>query len=279
MSKTEIDELINRSEVIKNCFQPSSLLPGANVLSGNDFQKWLADILSVVSQLQSKPLTEKILALSDSFDGWNDEKSFSEIIGCLKSLSEHYTDYSLEKGSSELNSDQVKENSVFVVYGRNKQIKEAMFIFLRAIGVYPLEWNEIKNFTGKASPYVGEILNTGFSKAQAIIVLFTPDDDAKLKDVFLLSDDGDDERNITAQPRQNVLLEAGMALGMKESRTIIIEFGKLRKISDLEGRHVIRFHEDNPQFRNDIIDHLQTAEVKFSTDGKSDWLTVGDFSN
>ena len=48
---------------------------------------------------------------------------------------------------------------VFVVHGRNSAARNAMFEFLRSIGLHPLEWSEATIYTGKPSPYIGEILN------------------------------------------------------------------------------------------------------------------------
>jgi hypothetical protein len=45
----------------------------------------------------------------------------------------------------------------------------------------PLEWLEIVTATGKTAPYIGEVLAVGFSMAQAVVVLFTPDDEARLR--------------------------------------------------------------------------------------------------
>ena len=52
--------------------------------------------------------------------------------------------------------------SVFVVHGRNSEARDALFSFLRAIGLTPIEWSQAVDLTGKASPYVGEILDTVF---------------------------------------------------------------------------------------------------------------------
>jgi hypothetical protein len=58
--------------------------------------------------------------------------------------------------------------------------REAMFSFLRSLGLDPLEWAAIVAATGKGTPYVGEVLTKGFEIAQAAVVLMTPDDEARL---------------------------------------------------------------------------------------------------
>lgn len=169
----------------------------------------------------------------------------------------------------------VGNRTVFVVHGRNSQARTAMFEFLRSIGLHPLEWAQVVKATGKASPYVGEVVKTGFSLAQAVVVLFTPDDEAQLRSEF--REDGDDEFEaiLTGQPRQNVLLEAGMALGIDEDRTVIVEIGKLRPISDLSGRHTIRMN-NSPQRRNELLDRLESAGCSSNRSG-TDWLSAGNF--
>ena len=72
--------------------------------------------------------------------------------------------------------------NVFVVYGRNLQAREDIFQFLRAIGLNPIEWSEAIKLTGRPNPHVWEILNRAFSEAHAILVLFTPDDEACLRE-------------------------------------------------------------------------------------------------
>ena len=68
---------------------------------------------------------------------------------------------------------------VFVVHGRNTAARDALFEFLRSLDLHPLEWSEAVSATGKASPYIGEILDAAFSRAHAVLVLFTPDDEAR----------------------------------------------------------------------------------------------------
>jgi hypothetical protein len=68
--------------------------------------------------------------------------------------------------------------NVFVVHGRNEQLRLELFSFLRAIDLNPIEFSRAVSMTGNASPYVGEILDAAFRNAQAAIVLMTPDDEA-----------------------------------------------------------------------------------------------------
>ena len=120
---------------------------------------------------------------------------------------------------------------VFVVHGRNEKVRRALFDFLRSIDLHPLEWDELVKQTGKGSPYVGEILDAAFSGAQAVVVLFTPDDEVRLKKQFQANNDLTHETELTGQARPNVLFEAGMALARNQSRTILVELGTLRPFS------------------------------------------------
>jgi Predicted nucleotide-binding protein containing TIR-like domain len=61
-----------------------------------------------------------------------------------------------------------------VVYGSDEDTRVALFGFLRSLNLNPIEWNDAVTRTGKASPYVGEILTTAFGMAQAFVVLRTP---------------------------------------------------------------------------------------------------------
>jgi predicted nucleotide-binding protein len=147
-----------------------------------------------------------------------------------------------------------------------------MFSFLRSLHLQPIEWNEAVKRTGKASPYVGEILNAAFSMAQAFLVLMTPDEQAALRpELCKKPRDGD----VAFQPRPNVILEAGMALASDETRTILVSTGSLRGMSDLDGRHLIRLN-NSAERRNDLVQRLKVAGCDPKTDG-TDWIRTGNF--
>lgn len=164
---------------------------------------------------------------------------------------------------------------VFVVYGRNEGVRRAMFEFLRSLGLQPLEWNQAISATKNPTPYIGEALDAAFTKAQAVLVLLTPDDEARLKDIYAESNDLPYERNLTGQARPNVLFEAGMAMGRAPDRTILVELGDLRPFSDIAGRHVIRF-DGSSQRRQELAQRLAAAGCPVNRDG-TDWHNAGDF--
>ena len=164
---------------------------------------------------------------------------------------------------------------IFVVHGRNQAARSAMFQFLRSIGLHPLEWSEAVNYTGKPTPYIGEILNAAFSRAHAVVVLLTPDDEARLREPFRGSNEPPHETELTGQARPNVLFEAGMAMGRSQDRTIIVELGDLRPFSDVAGRYAIRLDKTSEK-RQELAQRLQASGCPVNLDG-TDWHSAGNF--
>lgn len=165
---------------------------------------------------------------------------------------------------------------VFVVHGRNEKLRRAMFSFLRAVGLEPLEWEKALALTKKGAPYVGEVLDRAFEKAVATIVLLTPDDEARLKPALLKTNDGPDERELTGQARANVLFEAGMAFGRHQNRTILVQVGRLRSFSDVGGRHVVHLSNDSTA-RQAFLNRLEIVGCEINQKG-TDWHHEGDFT-
>ena len=164
---------------------------------------------------------------------------------------------------------------VFVVHGRNIQARRAMFAFLRAIGLEPIEWSEAVRLTGEASPYIGDVLDIALEEAQAIVVLLSGDDLAYLREAHRLASDPPYESQPTPQARPNVLFEAGMAFGRNAIQTVLVELGELRPISDLAGRHVVRLSNEIGA-RQNLAHRLERAGCPVKLTGE-DWHTAGDF--
>lgn len=165
---------------------------------------------------------------------------------------------------------------VFVVHGRNLKASGAMFDFLRALDLEPIEWREAIKMTGKGTPYVGEVLDVAFAHAQAIVVVFTGDDLAQLDP--RLTHPGEKDKDVRAQPRPNVLFEAGMALGRNPDRTIIVEVGAVASFSDIHGRHTVRM-DGSAETRRDLATRLKTAQCSVRDQDRDDWLRAGDFAD
>jgi predicted nucleotide-binding protein len=168
-----------------------------------------------------------------------------------------------------------KNKSVFVVIGRHRRLQDDIFNFLRAVGLAPLEWQQALRLATTPTPFIGEVLDRAFDKAQAIVVVFSGDDEARLRKPFLRTRDASFERMLTPQPRPNVIFEAGMAFGRHPTRTIVLEIGTIRPLSDLSGRHFVRM-DSTPRARNELIARLKKAKCVMDLSG-SDWLEVGNF--
>lgn len=165
--------------------------------------------------------------------------------------------------------------SVFVVHGRDMQARDNIFQFLRAIGLHPIEWSEAVKLTGKPNPHIWEILDGAFSEAHAILVLLTPDDEARLREDLRSEHELTHETELSGQARPNVLFEAGMAMGRSEDRTVLVELGVLRPFSDIAGRHTIRLDNSSQRWQ-ELAQRLQAAGCPVKLDG-TDWHTVGNF--
>lgn len=179
----------------------------------------------------------------------------------------------VENAESDLIAGPVGDpRTVFVIHGQNAAANKTMFSWLRALDLNPLEWEEAIALTGKSSPYIGEVLDSAFRRAQAVIALLTDDEEVRLRPSLSRGE----ESEIGYQSRPNVIFEAGMALGRCPERTIIVELGTLRPFSDISGIHVVRLN-NTPQQRTALASRLRNAKCATKTDGKSDWLTEGDF--
>jgi predicted nucleotide-binding protein len=165
---------------------------------------------------------------------------------------------------------------VFVVHGRDERLRAGMFTFLHAVGLEPIEWIKAIQLTGKGSPHIADILNAAFEHAQAVVVLLTPDDEARLRKDLLSTSDRAEEKSLMGQARPNVLFEAGMAFASHENQTVLVQFGSVRPFSDIAGRHVVRMDGSGPK-RHELAMKLKATGCSVDLDG-SDWQTLGDLT-
>ena len=167
----------------------------------------------------------------------------------------------------------INANDVFLVYGRDKNASRGMKELLRSVQINPVEWEQAVNWTGKGTPSIFEVIQTAINRVQAVVVLFTPDEHVQLREEWVTASDPDYEKNRGFQPRPNVLLETGMAFALYPERTLIVEVGGTRTITDLAGLHTIRF-DGSPKSRNTLLDRLSTAGCSLNRMG-GDYLSAG----
>lgn len=168
----------------------------------------------------------------------------------------------------------LQSKKVFIVQGKNVRLNQGMFAFLTALRLDPIEWEEARKMTGKASPYIGEILDVAFKEAQAIVIMLTGDEEVKLLPEFA---GPEDDLSPTRQPRPNVIFEAGASLAIQPERTIIVQFGRQRVWSDLAGRHVVMM-DNSMSKRQELANRLMTAGCPIEILSGSAWQIQGDLT-
>jgi predicted nucleotide-binding protein len=165
----------------------------------------------------------------------------------------------------------VNRKLVMVVYGHDTEANNALFDWLRAIGLQPQEWSQVIRATGSASPYIGQALERAFSNAQAVVAFFTPDER-----VLSRSASPKDPSAWRMQARPNVLIEAGMALTTHPDRTVLVMLGDQELPSDLAGRHYVRLSRTSSAPLHDFASRLEQAGCDTDTTGGA-WLDPARF--
>jgi predicted nucleotide-binding protein len=171
-----------------------------------------------------------------------------------------------------------KDNSMFVVHGRDAKLNQDIYAFLSSVGIVPMEWNHaIKAAKGGANPIVGDVISQAMERVQGVMVLFSPDEEAKIKTKFASDSDKRKGHHLKGfQPRPNVIFEAGLALGAHSDKTILVQVGDVRDISDIAGKHMVHL-SNSFSSRKHLADRLE-SKLKFKVDLTGEvWQKVGDF--
>jgi len=172
-----------------------------------------------------------------------------------------------------------RARNVFVVYGRDRQARDAVFGLLHALDLRPLEWEKLVHASAEGSPFLGKVVADAPSLAQAAVVILTPDDEVRLHPELRNDVEDSFELPRSMQPRPNVLLELGMALALFPRGTIILEFGRMRPFADMAGRTVIRFDSGSAPHigLKAVAGRLKNAGCLVDDQG-TDWLNGAAFT-
>lgn len=166
---------------------------------------------------------------------------------------------------------------IFVVHGRNRSMRTAMFNFLKAIGLEPLDWLSLRKLTGRATPFTLDVVRKGMKSAWATIVIWNPEERDHLLPSFWGANTKKMDQQYANQPRPNVILEAGMALSLMPRKVIFVHCGDARIISDLEGLNVLRSTDDVVD-RHTLVHTLHSIKCDVQFKGEA-WRSAGNFRN
>jgi predicted nucleotide-binding protein len=175
---------------------------------------------------------------------------------------------------AKVNVKTTKNNTIFVVHGRDHKLNEDMFTFLRHLGLNAVEFSEAIAETPGANPNITKVVKGALRRAQGVLVMFSPDEEARLKRKHRRQGDSS---KLESQSRLNVIFEAGIALGAHPEKTLLVEVGKVRNISDIAGMHIPRLTNDAAS-RKELAQRLKKKlKLKVNTAGEY-WLKVGNFN-
>lgn len=173
--------------------------------------------------------------------------------------------------------DQMILQRVYVVYGYNLAVRDAMYAFLEALNLQPITREAAVSWTGEASPFADRIIDAAFKHAQAVVVLFTGDDRVRLHEKLRKRSEGAHEKTFQFQPRQDQIFEAGYAFGHSPERTILVQVGQMQLFSDIDGRYIPNFTGKEHE-RRDLINRLKSAGCIVNDSGDA-WRSAGNFSH
>lgn len=175
-------------------------------------------------------------------------------------------------------SVKTKENTIFVVHGRDAKLRDAVYELLGSLGLKPQEWGHaIRSARGRGgNPYINDAVTKIMERAQAIVVLLSPDDEARLKPQFVAKHERSTEGKARGQARPNVIFETGIAIGAHHRKTLIVQAGDVKPFTDIGGMHILHL-TGSDKSRNDFANRLEDLGCKIDRDGDH-WLRAGDFS-
>lgn len=171
-----------------------------------------------------------------------------------------------------------KENTVFVVHGRDTKLRDAMYELSGALGLKAQEWGHaIRAAPGRGgNPYVNDAVTKIMEQAQAIVVMLSPDDEVKLKSQFVARHERSTEGKLRGQSRPNVIFETGIAIGTHHKKTVIVQAGDVKPFTDIGGIHILRLSGSDSS-RHDLANRLESLGCKIDRDDDY-WLRAGEFT-
>ena len=122
-----------------------------------------------------------------------------------------------------------------------------------------------------------EVIYNAMNKVQGVLVVFSPDEEARLKSTFCNPIDKKKGLcTLDGQARPNVIFEAGLALGAHSKKTLLVQVGDVRDISDIAGKHLVHLSNTPASLKGTGAKAQDQTQFKVDTTGDQ-WLTIGNF--
>ena len=213
---------------------------GFKTIKGNSqFEKWRANLKLYITNSSPNPLLQEIYEKLDSFNGWSDESLLEEINGSLSAL---YESSITNKGDSPMQS-----NKIFIVHGRNEQIRDDIELFIRRIGLDPIILCNQPNGGLTIIEKIEQYTNVDFA-----IVIYTACDIGKYKD----------DSTYNPRARQNVVFEHGYLINKLSRKNVIaLVEDNVETPGDLSG--VVYIALSNINWKQDIMRELNNCNIPF----------------
>jgi predicted nucleotide-binding protein len=164
---------------------------------------------------------------------------------------------------------------VFIIHGRNMEARIQMGIFVRSLGLVPINFGDLRASMG-GTPNIADIVEAGMDQAQGVIALITADEFAAVRTDFRYDHDQPDDVS-RWQARPNVIFEAGMAFGRDRKRVVFVLLGGPKLFTDVAGIHVLRPTNDPSGDRSLLRSTLwqgMGCDIELHS---TDWMKAGDF--
>jgi predicted nucleotide-binding protein len=147
------------------------------------------------------------------------------------------------------NMNQQVRDSVFIVHGRDNEIKEIAARFLEKLELNPIILHEKANM----GLTIMEKFEAHSAEARFAVILLTPDDVGKLA--------SETEASLKPRARQNVIFEMGYFCGRLGREKVCALYSKVEQPSDLDGILYIPV-DDADAWKTSLAKELKAAGIK-----------------
>lgn len=177
-------------------------------------------------------------------------------IGYIESLIVKIDDDKFNKNviiSPQMDNIQKNSNIIFIVHGRDNELKETVARFIQNIGLEPIILHEQANSSNTVIEKLEKYSNVSFA-----IVLLTPDDLGCLVS---------EKDKLNKRARQNVILELGYFIGkLGRSHVCALKKDEIELPSDYHGILYINFDSEGA-WKTKLAQEIVESGIKIYLDG------------